>query len=123
MRADTPELEALRARTQALEVAAAAATLLAVRNGATDQVIADRLAAAQRRLTETLPEAENAGEVEAARFALRCRQEICREMASVALEYQVDSRELADALTAVIETSSRMHQATTISDLGLATVH
>jgi len=114
----TPELEALKARTRALQDAAATATVLAVRNGATDQLIARKLADAQRRLSHTHHAAAPDDELADARFALRCRQEICRAMASVALDHDVDNRELTDALASVIETSSRMHKATTIADLG-----
>ena len=117
--AASPELEALRARIQALQDAAATATVLAVRNGASDRLIAETLADAERRLAAHHRPPRDGDEIAAARYALRCRQEICRTMASVALAHDVDGLELTDALSAVIETASRMRKAQTISDLGI----
>jgi hypothetical protein len=119
MEGHLPVLAELRLRADAFESAAQTATLLAVRNGASDESVALQLAHLQTQLAGEAVALHPRDELARARYALRCRREIARGMAVLALNHDVCGDELSHAMSCVMEAATRMDMVRTPADLGI----
>lgn len=112
------DLQELQMRADAFQTAAEAATLLAVRNGASDVQVADRLAELHHALARHGRTIEPQAAVARAQYTLLCRREICRAMARLAIESGVSPDELERTMSAMMNASAQLSAARTLTDLG-----
>lgn len=115
------QIDEIYTLSRALEIAAQAASGLALSAGASNHQIAQALdeakqIAAQARNDIALP-GSPLGE---AQRHLVGRREVCRALSRLALEHGVDHQTLSDHLTQVTEAAAKLYHAETISDLGFA---
>lgn len=122
MSAETTIAE-LRLRADAYEAAARTATMLAVREGATQAHVERTVAAVHRAMSAEALNIRGADAILDAGYQLRCRREMCGALITLALEHGVTQDEVEHALIATQQTVVQMSQVTTVADLGLFDGH
>ena len=115
------QIDEIYTLSRSLEIAAQAASGLALSAGATSHHISLALEEAQKIASESRDDVALAGSpLGEAQRHLVGRREVCRALSRLALEHGVDHQKLADHLEQVTEAAAGLYHAETISDLGFA---
>jgi len=115
------QIDEIYTLARSLEIAAQAASGLALAAGATSHQIALALEEAQQIASDNRADIALPGSpLGEAQRHLVGRREVCRSLSRLALQHGVDHQKLADHLEQVTEAAAKLYYAETISDLGFA---